>query len=176
MTASAFSLAGYNDRFLFSPPGLALKRGLKWGKPIVSTSNDTPDIVLHNTQLQDLIKATRLESRIFILHRKQVVPQERIRVNMLKLRALNVIPPGLSLKELLALDVNSFALGRAILSDIHALAALDGTLPPVDGSFQIDDQGVAKWQTPEQRQVFEDFIRDPLPYADQLFSPWFGGG
>jgi hypothetical protein len=167
---------GHNDRFLLSSPAAALRRGLKWGKPVVSTGIETPDIVLHNTQLQDTIKSTRLVANIFILHRKQVVPQERIRVNLQKLRALNVIPRDLSLEQVLALDVSSFTLGRAILSDIHALAGLDGALPPVDGSFQIDDQGVARWQTPEQAQVFHDFIRDPLLYADQLFAPWRGGG
>jgi hypothetical protein len=170
------NLPGYNDRFLFSPSDAALRRGLKWGKPIVSTKIATPDIVLHNTQLQDAIKSSPLVANIFILHRKQVVPQERIRVNLHKLKALNVIPQDLSLEQVLALDVSSFALGRAILSDIHALAALDGVLPPVDGSFEIDDQGTVIWQTPEQQQVFRDFIRDPLPYSDQLFAPWRGGG
>ena len=170
------NVAGYNDHFHFSPPDAALRSGLKWGKPIVSTKLATPDIVLHNTQLQEAIRSTRLVGKLFVLHRKQVIPQERIRVNLQKLKALGVIPQDLTIGQALELNVNSFTLGRAILSDIHALAALGGKPAPADGAFQIEDQGMAIWQMPEQSHVFHDFIGDPLQYADQLFAPWHGGG
>lgn len=170
------NVAGRNDWFHFSPPDAALRRGLKWGKPLVSTKLPTPDIVLHNTQLQEAIKSTRLVTNLFVLHRKQVLPRERMRVNLHKLKALGVIPQDMTLDQSLQLDVASFTLGRAILTDLHALAALGDQPAALDGAFQIDDLGYIAGQTEEQTRVFRNFIADPLPYADQLFSPWRGGG
>jgi hypothetical protein len=164
------NLRGFENRFEFGESGHSLRRGLKWGKPIISTSCQLSGMINHNTQIKASFAADTLCTRIFVLHRSQTSAAQRISANLQKLRACQILAPDGGVDDALALDIRVVERGAKYVQEIQSLVAAGLDKASIEDSIEIDPEGRIRWGDASRRAQMQNFIARPLDYSDLLFS------
>ena len=80
--------------------------GLATGKPLIAGSSEPPDILCHNFQL-NLPDIVGIESgNLMVFHMKNLFPEDRLRVNLEKMRQYRRIPPNTADDEAIQMVVD----------------------------------------------------------------------
>jgi hypothetical protein len=157
-------VALYRDRFVIGTAGAALRRQLKWGKPIVrSGSSGWPELMNHNLHVRGAL-APHACPGFFILHFNHLSPEQRIRNNVNKLVGRGFMAPDEPLEPVLARPVPDGAWMIAIyLDEIRRMLALRGRPAPADaplapGTLRVAADGTLAFAAAAERDMFRSYV------------------
>ncbi len=142
--------------------GLAkLEWGLAWGKPILRTSVATNGIIMHNIQLPTDHYTPTTPLNLFCLHLKNLDPQRRIQVNVLKLVARGFIPANSSIDEILHSSITKVTDPSILtyLNEIRRMMAVDPRTVSqmTSGRIELLPGHRIGWFSDQERLAFEQF-------------------
>jgi len=163
------ALKGHANRFNLHTPIWPLSDGLQWGKPVISSAFDVSGIILHNTEVKRALALADLKTNLFVLHRHMSLPDERISINIQKLKSSGHLKPGDGIEEALKLEVDPLKPRHNYIQEIHELIA-SKTPKPIEGSFEINAAGDVEWSQDWQRYEMQRFLAEPNLFSERLFS------
>lgn len=99
-----YCVPGFSTLIKFGRQASDLYDDIKWGKPILSTGLNLKGIINHNIQVDRSLYAETIPCGLFVLHRAQLSPLNRIKSNLKKLVARQFARPGESADEVLQRD------------------------------------------------------------------------
>jgi hypothetical protein len=143
-----------------------LLNSLRWGKPIVGSTNVPTGFINHNCQIGQLTTKVASESRFLVLHLKNLSPEQRISANMRKLENYGFIEPGTSPEQAILCDTNKIKKGDAVywVNELRSLLQ-SKDMPEQRGSMTIED-GRVTFRTEESRALLTEFCRDASQFYD----------
>ena len=156
------NLIGHDNRFYaFSEEYLV--DGLLWGKPLIATqTNITCSLVIHNEHLfKTNMISLRSPRNLFVLHLNRLVPIQRIRANIFKLRTYGVYADEKNLEEILAIDTSLIEdqNHRIYTREIQALAQLPlGFKEQLGMSVEFCDDGSLQFSDEKTKLIFSSFL------------------
>src|SRR6185436_13275053 len=128
----------YRNRFVLGPPDdEAMRRQLKWGKPIMrSASTGWPEMINHNLHVRTALAPHPLRG-FFVLHLAHFSPEQRIRNNVNKLIGRGFMKLGEPLEDVVGRPVPTDAWMIGIyLDEIRRMLALQGRCAPDDAPLE----------------------------------------
>jgi hypothetical protein len=169
------NVTGYRDRFSLYDPNIPLINGLKWGKPVISTSSNFSGFINHNTQMEHSLYAEPLITNFFVLHLSRVSNQQRIHSNLLKLKAFGAIPDEWGGEEVLRRPPEEWDhLPDTLKSYVRQIFEIHeegpGFAGNLGGSIQIAEDGLLICSEDWQKQALLDFVSSAPQFVSELLS------
>lgn len=169
------NVTGYGDRFWLYDPRSPLVEGLKWGKPVISTSCNFGGFINHNTQLKGSLYSEPIITNLFVLHLSRVSNQQRLESNLRKLKAAGAISKVWGVKEVVArppAEWNGFPeTVRSYVKQIQEIQ-MEGLdfVSSLGGSIQISREGLLTFSEDWQRQAIMEFLSPSPQLLAELLS------
>jgi hypothetical protein len=177
---------GSEDLFVCGREMSRLVNGLEWGKPIVRAKAVVQGFILHNRDLNQIIPATRTHTNLFVLHRKDLWPEQRIARYMDYLFAYcrfsanpaerNFVSEGDDLQTILAKEIDHLPWGiRFRVSELRRLAGVrERRDSPVDsleaGHVRFCPDGKIEYYSDMEKEVIRCFLADPEAMTQRAFK------
>jgi len=165
------NISGYTDHFSLYDAEKPLSHGLKWGKPIISTTSAFDGMINHNTQINHELYPTPLITNFFVFHLSRVSKQQRINANLRKLRSYHAIHEECSLEAFLAIDLDTLQSDQVKMyaREIHELVdSRTEDRGPLFGWIQVAENGELTCSQAWQRKTLAHFVSNPDHYASDL--------
>lgn len=159
---------GYDDRFILFRGDIPVPAGLTTGKSLIASAAPLPRVVCHNFQLDTLALTAAKAGNLLVRHMKRLLPAQRVRANLEKLRQYRFLAAGEGLDRVLATALEDLPPGnvRLWVREIQALSS--GTAPPPDqaarllkGHLRLDPGGEAQFGTERERRNLRRYLDDP---------------
>jgi hypothetical protein len=173
------NVTGYCDRFWLNDPESPMVNdltwGLKWGKPVISSSCNFGGFINHNTQMEHSLYSEPIITSLFVLHLSRVSNQQRIDSNLRKLRAAGAISNESGVDEVLKRSPAEWSdfpeTVRSYVQEILEIVA-EGLKSPsnIDGSIQVAEDGLLIFSEEWQKQALFDFRCRPYQFVSGLLS------
>jgi hypothetical protein len=168
----------YGDRFRVGSQPSQFLPGLKWGKPIISSSVAISGILHHNAQVRKDVLTSARKTNILILHKKNLSPEMRVRANLRKLEARQVLPVGLSYAEAIDSASRIKSEDSVIAGYVEEILKLkdcvEDAQPPDDAltanAVQMLADGQIRFQNNAQRSALLEFIAHGQQYISEAFG------
>jgi hypothetical protein len=167
------NVAGYDDRFILYHGRGRWPVGVAGGKPIISSKAHISGFINHNFQL-DLFENTQ-NANFLVLHMKRLLPRQRIRANISKLRNYRFLAESEGLDRIAATDVDALPAGnvRQWVSEVQELskqvARGPGEEGPLDkGQVRLAANSRLEFHSADERGRFLAFLRKPGPAVRQV--------
>ena len=160
---------GYSDRLWLSTKHNHLRSGLRSGKPLLSRAAPIEGMINHNFQLpQTLIDQFR-SGNLVVAHLKRLLPMQRIRTNINKIRKYRKLSHFTETSDFLNLDPEEAPPGnvRKWVSEIHEFSRKEGIVvddaaPLKPGQILLRD-GHITFSTEAYRDSHIAFLHTPKP-------------
>jgi hypothetical protein len=159
---------GHRDKFWLGGSGGDLRNGLKWGKPILSSTAEVSGVINHNCQLGKVLYDERSSTNCFVLHLNRLSAQQRITANLNKLLALNLIPAGTDIRKILLMENEEFQAGnpRNWVIEIKKLVEVPADYqepagPEHKNIIELGADGVIRFHDDAQRSLLGEYLRNP---------------
>jgi Glycosyl transferase family 2 len=154
----------YRNRFFIGTDDVALRRQLKWGKPIIrAASTGWPELINHNLHLRGALKPYP-HPGFFVLHLAYLSPEQRIRSNVVKLAARGFMKADEPLEEALLREPPEDAwMVRIYLDEIRRMRTLRGKPVPEDaplssGTMKTAADGTLAFASTVEQRVFRSYV------------------
>lgn len=151
------------SRSIFSVGTADLEWGLKWGKPILSSSPPVDGIIMHNAQIPLESYGENSTLEFFCLHLKNLFPSQRIAANLAKLLSRGVISKNVQVNELLAspLRDSEDPIVRMYIDEIRRMAVHTGVAAPVaEGQIAVLEDGCVMGFSDVESRRLNRYIQD----------------
>lgn len=99
-----YNQPGSQQEYCFGSRG-GLVDGLRWGKPVISTTAERPDTIIHNCQSLNLFDPPL--TNLFVLHLSRISARQKLRTNINKLRSYSMISKDDGIEEITKIDISS---------------------------------------------------------------------
>ena len=167
------NVAGYDDRFILYSENGRWPRGLTGGKPIISSKANIDGFINHNFQLNRFANTQNANS--LILHMKRLLPRQRIRVNISKLRKYKFLADDEGIDKITNADANALPAGnvRQWVKEIQELLDQGATGPDEQksiekGHIRLGKNSSVDFHSESEREQFLSFLRDPGPVINRV--------
>jgi hypothetical protein len=159
------NVLGCEDRFRLYHKGRGYPAGLSGGKSILATRSGFKGLVCHNFQLEGVRVDPQNPAHALILQMKNLNPQQRISVNLQKLKKYNFNNGAVSVEALLGLDWQAMKPGntRQWVREIQELSGRDETMTAAGqalrpGQIALDPVAGIAFHSPEDRAAYLGFL------------------
>jgi hypothetical protein len=160
------NVRGYRDRFWISPKRNHFASGIRSGKPVVSSSVELRDMSNHNRHIPPECWMGCGTGNVVLAHLKNLYPDQRVKVNLMKLRAFNFMRGVFDIGDILSVDLSGLSPDHHILvreiqefSGIEAFDA-DPSAPLPPGHVWMRGGKLVFGDSTVQQQ-FLDYIGSP---------------
>jgi hypothetical protein len=145
-----------------------LADGVAFGKPILRPKAGLRGSILHNILVSPVLFSAPFKTNFFVLHLKNLMPAQRIAVNVTKLVAAGFADPGESVESICGRDLEGVTNWSAIrfISEIRALISVADREPPSHplgaGCLELRDDHTIQYYGETERALVQALIRDPV--------------
>lgn len=160
------NVRGYHDRFWISPKHDHFASGLRSGKPVVSSGVELRDMSNHNRHIPAEHWMSCGTGNVVLTHLKNLYPGQRVKANLMKLRAYNFMQGAFDINDILSIEISDLPPDHRILvreiqelSGIEAFDA-DPSAPLLSGHVWMRD-GRLVFGDPTVQQQFLDYLGSP---------------
>jgi hypothetical protein len=139
-----------------------LRDGRLWGKPVIRSNLTLDTIVLHNSQLREELFSPRSPTGVFVLHMKELYPEQRILINVEKLKARGFCSEQETAAEVLCRDTSKVEDDsiHLYLSEIRRLLGSNSAAVTTlsSGMIRVDVEHAIQFYSDIERQILTDFM------------------
>ena len=146
-----------------------LAGGIAWGKPILRAKAGLTGFINHNAQLDPSLFAKPFRTNFFVLHLKNLMPEQRISANVNKLRARGFAAPGEGPEAIGRRSLDGITDRNIIryVTEIRKLMAMTSHGPkhsPLGaGCLELLDDHRIRYFGEKERALLRALIDDPMP-------------
>jgi hypothetical protein len=146
-----------------------LLSGLTWGKPILRSQARLNDFINHNVQLDKALYGPRIILDFFVFHLAQLIPRQRIGVNVNKLVACRFACSDETPEEIASRDISNIT-DKNIIGWVGELRRHLSMLDPPQrgvsalrpGCLELMDDRSIVYHSEAERMLVHEFLADPI--------------
>ncbi len=148
-----------------------LEWGLRWGKPTIRSKAGADGIILHNSEVSASFYQPQTPKNLFMLHMKELYPEQRIKVNVGKLIARGFAHQDDRLEDIFAKDLSGVTDGvipRYIEELKRLLIVQADPVPGIkEGMLRLGSDGRIRYFSKVEEHLVSNFLSQAVGNASR---------